>query len=35
LALTQGVVFKTDYQRHWNAANDSYGQFNMGVGFWY
>ena len=35
LALTQGVVFKTDYQRHWNAANDKYGQFNMGVGFWY
>ncbi len=35
LALSQGVVFKTDYQWNWNAVNDKYGQFNMGVGFWY
>ncbi len=33
--LTQGAVLKADYQFFSNAADNSNGQFNLGIGIWF
>ncbi len=33
--LTPGAVLKADYQFFSNAADDSNGQFNLGIGIWF